>query len=167
MDLAVLGPPAGFLRPAGAWGRGSRGNGRKEPATPLPSRLNGVNLIGRIDLAGQPLGGMRARRLEGAKIRLAVSMAYQRHPRASVLMAIVGSKPLISLVPDEGIEPPTFGLQNRCSTAELIRRLKRLLRYQRAESRARARFKRSRPRSLAPKAQARARPHPCQAKGAW
>jgi hypothetical protein len=26
-------------------------------------------------------------------------------------------------VPDEGIEPPTFGLQNRCSTAELIRRL--------------------------------------------
>jgi hypothetical protein len=29
----------------------------------------------------------------------------------------------IILVPDEGIEPPTFGLQNRCSTAELIRRL--------------------------------------------
>jgi hypothetical protein len=27
-----------------------------------------------------------------------------------------------SMVPDEGIEPPTFGLQNRCSTAELIRR---------------------------------------------
>jgi hypothetical protein len=26
-------------------------------------------------------------------------------------------------VPDEGIEPPTFGLQNRCSTAELIRRV--------------------------------------------
>ena len=26
------------------------------------------------------------------------------------------------MVPDEGIEPPTFGLQNRCSTAELIRR---------------------------------------------
>ena len=25
------------------------------------------------------------------------------------------------VVPDEGIEPPTFGLQNRCSTAELIR----------------------------------------------
>ncbi len=25
-------------------------------------------------------------------------------------------------MPDEGIEPPTFGLQNRCSTAELIRR---------------------------------------------
>src|SRR5947209_19528719 len=30
-------------------------------------------------------------------------------------------KPLKRLVPDEGIEPPTFGLQNRCSTAELIR----------------------------------------------
>jgi hypothetical protein len=27
-----------------------------------------------------------------------------------------------SLVPAEGIEPPTFGLQNRCSTAELSRR---------------------------------------------
>ncbi len=27
------------------------------------------------------------------------------------------------MVPDEGIEPPTFGLQNRCSTAELIRLL--------------------------------------------
>jgi hypothetical protein len=26
------------------------------------------------------------------------------------------------LVPVEGIEPPTFGLQNRCSTAELNRR---------------------------------------------
>ena len=25
------------------------------------------------------------------------------------------------MVPDEGIEPPTFGLQNRCSTAELTR----------------------------------------------
>ncbi len=24
-------------------------------------------------------------------------------------------------VPDEGIEPPTFGLQNRCTTAVLIR----------------------------------------------
>ncbi len=29
----------------------------------------------------------------------------------------------LEVVPDEGIEPPTFGLQNRCSTAELIRRL--------------------------------------------
>ena len=28
----------------------------------------------------------------------------------------------MGMVPDEGIEPPTFGLQNRCSTAELIRR---------------------------------------------
>ncbi len=27
------------------------------------------------------------------------------------------------MVPGEGIEPPTFGLQNRCSTAELTRRL--------------------------------------------
>jgi hypothetical protein len=26
------------------------------------------------------------------------------------------------VVPAEGIEPPTFGLQNRCSTAELSRR---------------------------------------------
>ncbi len=28
---------------------------------------------------------------------------------------------ILFVVPDEGIEPPTFGLQNRCSTAELIR----------------------------------------------
>jgi hypothetical protein len=28
---------------------------------------------------------------------------------------------LILLVPGEGIEPPTNGLQNRCSTAELTR----------------------------------------------
>jgi hypothetical protein len=26
-------------------------------------------------------------------------------------------------VPDEGFEPPTFGLQNRCSTTELIRQI--------------------------------------------
>ena len=26
-----------------------------------------------------------------------------------------------TMVPREGIEPPTFGLQNRCSTAELTR----------------------------------------------
>jgi len=25
----------------------------------------------------------------------------------------------MEMVPAEGIEPPTFGLQNRCSTAEL------------------------------------------------
>jgi hypothetical protein len=30
------------------------------------------------------------------------------------------------LVPGEGIEPPTFGLQNRCSTAELTRHIKGL-----------------------------------------
>jgi hypothetical protein len=32
------------------------------------------------------------------------------------------SAPHQALVPAEGIEPPTFGLQNRCSTAELSRR---------------------------------------------
>ncbi len=30
------------------------------------------------------------------------------------------------MVPAEGIEPPTFGLQNRCSTAELSRRCEKL-----------------------------------------
>jgi hypothetical protein len=35
-------------------------------------------------------------------------------------------KLLILLVPAEGIEPPTFGLQNRCSTAELSRQIKGL-----------------------------------------
>ena len=28
---------------------------------------------------------------------------------------------VIGLVPDEGLEPPTFGLQNRCTTAVLTR----------------------------------------------
>ena len=28
---------------------------------------------------------------------------------------------VLDMVPAEGIEPPTFGLQNRCSTAELSR----------------------------------------------
>jgi hypothetical protein len=32
-------------------------------------------------------------------------------------------KALILLVPGEGIEPPAFGLQNRCSTAELTRQI--------------------------------------------
>jgi hypothetical protein len=32
-------------------------------------------------------------------------------------------------VPGEGIEPPTFGLQNRCSTAELTRQIKKLVVY--------------------------------------
>ena len=32
-----------------------------------------------------------------------------------------GSDPLSVLVPGERIEPPTNGLQNRCSTAELTR----------------------------------------------
>jgi hypothetical protein len=40
------------------------------------------------------------------------------------------------MVPAEGIEPPTFGLQNRCSTAELSRRL-RPLAYQTCGLRAR------------------------------
>jgi hypothetical protein len=32
-----------------------------------------------------------------------------------------GGKAIDFLVPGEGIEPPTNGLQNRCSTAELTR----------------------------------------------
>ena len=35
--------------------------------------------------------------------------------------AYIGDRFAGLVVPDEGIEPPTFGLQNRCSTAELIR----------------------------------------------
>jgi hypothetical protein len=42
--------------------------------------------------------------------------------RAQRLIVRFRSKSLILLVPAEGIEPPTFGLQNRCSTAELSRR---------------------------------------------
>ena len=34
------------------------------------------------------------------------------------------SKPVAEImVPDEGFEPPTFGLQNRCTTTVLIRRI--------------------------------------------
>ena len=35
----------------------------------------------------------------------------------------VDNKCLIPLVPGEGLEPPTNGLQNRCSTAELTRQI--------------------------------------------
>src|SRR5262245_19501723 len=35
----------------------------------------------------------------------------------------IADKCLILLVPGEGLEPPTNGLQNRCSTAELTRRI--------------------------------------------
>ncbi len=35
----------------------------------------------------------------------------------------VTAKRLILLVPGEGFEPPTCGLQNRCSTAELTRQI--------------------------------------------
>src|SRR5262245_4184609 len=41
----------------------------------------------------------------------------------------IAQKALISwafVVPGEGIEPPTNGLQNRCSTAELTRHIKNL-----------------------------------------
>ena len=44
------------------------------------------------------------------------------NPRATQWLAeIVTTEVLDLLVPAEGIEPPTFGLQNRCSTAELSR----------------------------------------------
>ena len=42
------------------------------------------------------------------------SYAKSTNERCQLLVEIV--------VPAEGIEPPTFGLQNRCSTAELSRR---------------------------------------------
>ena len=35
--------------------------------------------------------------------------------------SVIRLKLLKTLVPGEGIEPPTNGLQNRCSTAELTR----------------------------------------------
>ena len=38
------------------------------------------------------------------------------------------------LVPDEGLEPPTFGLQNRCTTTVLIRHGKRMPRVRRRHS---------------------------------
>jgi hypothetical protein len=35
----------------------------------------------------------------------------------------------VRLVPGEGIEPPTNGLQNRCSTAELTRHFASIYRH--------------------------------------
>ena len=40
------------------------------------------------------------------------------------------AKILILLVPGEGLEPPTNGLQNRCSTAELTRQKLEMSLYQ-------------------------------------
>jgi hypothetical protein len=44
-----------------------------------------------------------------------------RFPPRGCVSRSTASAVMDGLVPDEGIEPPTFGLQNRCSTAELIR----------------------------------------------
>src|SRR6478609_9696949 len=40
---------------------------------------------------------------------------------SSVMARMAFSCNFCAAVPDEGFEPPTFGLQNRCSTTELIR----------------------------------------------
>ena len=59
----------------------------------------------------------------GMKLGLAPGrgrLLSRRYPELSSF-ADWQSKCLILLVPAEGIEPPTFGLQNRCSTAELSR----------------------------------------------
>ncbi len=57
-----------------------------------------------------------------------------------------------NMVPDEGIEPPTFGLQNRCSTAELIRPMRRVpwlaAPFRRRKARSAAGRDRRRPRAL-------------------
>jgi hypothetical protein len=65
--------------------------------------------------------------------------AYPTAVSRDLRFVVTSTKTLNLMVPDEGIEPPTFGLQNRCSTAELIRRPWAALRYQRADLRARAR----------------------------
>jgi hypothetical protein len=48
--------------------------------------------------------------------------AYGTSPPVLESFSSWGCKSLILLVPAEGIEPPTFGLQNRCTTAVLHRR---------------------------------------------
>jgi hypothetical protein len=50
-------------------------------------------------------------------------------------LPVVGTK-RPRLVPGEGLEPPTNGLQNRCSTAELTRRRDAIMRAERNISRA-------------------------------
>ena len=58
-------------------------------------------------------------------LRRAASLNITRRPRACLWLLRHCRKerqtPVQKLVPVEGIEPPTFGLQNRCSTAELNR----------------------------------------------
>ena len=86
--------------------------------------------------AKRPAGSPRAggpRRKEGRDGsetgRLALSDSMRPPPRRAPLPRIrrppfvsnFGAKSLMSLVPVERIELPTFGLQNRCSTAELNR----------------------------------------------
>ncbi len=72
---------------------------------------------------GAPLRPMRphpAGAGEGGRMepRLAQLVGLRRR---DCLRGVRLSSRFAALVPDEGIEPPTFGLQNRCSTAELIR----------------------------------------------
>lgn len=65
----------------------------------------------------------RLARLIGApqgRPQAAEAALFMGDSRASMGKAALSAKPV---VPAEGIEPPTFGLQNRCSTAELSRQL--------------------------------------------
>jgi hypothetical protein len=50
-------------------------------------------------------------------------VAQEEIQSATITMAY-----LIRLVPADGFEPPTNGLQNRCSTPELSRHWKRIIR---------------------------------------
>jgi hypothetical protein len=54
--------------------------------------------------------------------RLQIWTAYGRGLKLPAVEGVFRANSLSWLVPDERIELPTFGLQNRCSTAELIRR---------------------------------------------
>ena len=60
---------------------------------------------------GTQLAGLATRSGQSAKSSVRAALVLLR------ATGLLGLK----MVPVEGIEPPTFGLQNRCSTAELNR----------------------------------------------
>ena len=75
---------------------------------------------GRAGTSGADLGICGEAGMKGVNLafaRAVRSMSGQREVRKWVL----GRKAKEFLVPGEGIEPPTFGLQNRCTTAVLTR----------------------------------------------
>ena len=105
-----------------------RGEGQPSPSCDLVQPVED-----RYCLSGQgaPVrtSHLHARRRNGPFGLFQVELAPFRHPELARPrkedrheLQRSSCRGLGGMVPDEGIEPPTFGLQNRCTTAVLIRR---------------------------------------------